>query len=67
MSGIKGQAPHADTDPRHRPDPERTNMPEGLRREPKPAYGPETGRTDEKRTPDKSRHARDREVEEPPK
>ena len=65
MSDIKGQEPHADTDPRRGPDPERTNMPEGLRRERKPAYGPETGRTREKPTPDKSRHAGNRKVQEP--
>jgi len=49
------QAPHADTDPRRGPDPDRVNIPEGLRREPKPPYGPKTGRTNESRTPEESR------------
>ena len=43
------QAPHGDTDPQRGPDPDRVNMPEGLRRERKPPYGPTTGRTDEDR------------------
>jgi hypothetical protein len=55
------QARGADTDPRRGPNPERVNMPEGLRRERKPPYGPPTGRPDEKRTAEKSnaldRHA----------
>jgi hypothetical protein len=58
------QAPRADTDPRRGPDPDRVNMPEGLRRERKPPYGPETGRSDEKRAPEKSRHPRDQHVAE---
>jgi len=62
--GREDQAPGADTDPRRAPDPERVNMPERLRRERKPPYGPETGRTDEKRVPEKSRHARDQHVAE---
>lgn len=63
VSRIKGKEPHADTDPRRRPDPNRTNMPEGLRREPKPPYGP-SGRHDEQVEPEKSRHAKDRQVAE---
>lgn len=58
----ENEAPHADTDPRRGAGAERVNMPEGLRRERKPPYGPDTGRTGEKRTPEKSRPADDRHV-----
>jgi hypothetical protein len=64
MDEVKDQSPHADTDPRRRPDPERVNMPDGLRRERKSAYGPQTGRTEETRAPEQSRHARDEHVRE---
>jgi hypothetical protein len=47
MSGIDGRAPHADGDPRRGSDPDRANVPEGLRRERKSAYGPTTGRRGE--------------------
>jgi len=43
----KGQAPHADADARREPDPRRVNIPEGLHRERKPAYGPARGRHSE--------------------
>ena len=59
----KDRAPQADTDPRRGPDPARTNMPEGLRRERKPAYGP-SGRHDEKVAPEHSRHAQNRQIAE---
>lgn len=64
MSGPKGKVPHADTDARRRPDPERPNVPEGLRREPKPPYDPRSGRGAESTEPTKNRHARDRHVAE---
>ncbi len=64
MGEGKAQSPHADTDPRRRPDPERVNMPDGLRRDRKSPYGPTTGRTQETRTPEKSRHPRDQHVSE---
>jgi hypothetical protein len=57
------QEPHADTDPRRRLDPDRTKMPEGLRRERKSAYGP-SGRHDEKIEPEKSRHAKNQHIAE---
>jgi hypothetical protein len=60
---LENQAPHADTDPRRRPDPDRSNMPEGLRRTRKPAYGP-SGRHDEKVEPENSRHAKNRQIAE---
>jgi hypothetical protein len=47
MSSIEGRAPHADVDARRGPVPDRANLPEGLRRERKSAYGPTTGRRDE--------------------
>jgi hypothetical protein len=53
------QAPHADTDPRRGPALDRVNMPDGLRRERKPPYGPKTGRT-----PENSRRAQDEHVAE---
>jgi hypothetical protein len=62
MSAVKDQSPHAETDPRRRPDPERVNMPDGLRRERKSPYGPQTGRRE--RAPEKSRSARDEHVSE---
>ena len=64
MTAIKGRAPHADTDPRRGPDLEHENIPEGLRRERKAAYGPATGRHDESVEPDGSRHAKDRHIAE---
>ena len=57
MSDIRGRAPHADADPRRGPEPERENIPEGLRRERKSAYGPTTGRHKERVEPEKTRHA----------
>lgn len=64
MGGPKDIGPHADTDPRRRPDPHRENMPEGLRRERKSAYGPHMGRSEEKAEPERSRHADRRRVTE---
>ena len=64
MPTLKDVAPHADTDPRRAPDPRRENIPEGLRRSRKPAYGPRTGRNREATEPEKSRHARDRHIAE---
>jgi len=52
MSGIDGRAPHADVDARRGADPDRANLPEGLRRERKSAYGPTTGRRGETKKPD---------------
>lgn len=52
---------HAGIDPRHTPDP-RDNIPEGLRRERKSAYGPHTGRSEEKAEPKQSRNADRRHV-----
>ena len=63
MASRENQAPHADTDPRRRPDPDRTNMPEGLRRDRKPGYGP-NARHDEKVAPEKSRHAENQQIAE---
>ncbi len=60
---VNNQEPHADTDPRRRPDPNRSNMPEGLRRARKPAYGP-SGRHDENVEPENSRHAKNRQIAE---
>jgi hypothetical protein len=48
MADLKGREPHADTDPRRGPDPDRVDMPEGLRRPRKSAYGPTTGRHGER-------------------
>ena len=63
MTGrLKGKAPHADTDARRTPDPNRRNMPEGLRRERKGPYGPKTGYANEKAAPQEGRHARRRHV-----
>jgi hypothetical protein len=53
MASRVNQEPHADTDPRRGPDPNRTDMPEGLRRERKAAYGP-SGRHDEKIEPEEA-------------
>jgi hypothetical protein len=57
MGDLNGRAPHANVDARRSPDPDRTNIPEGLRRERKSAYGPTTGRHGERVKPEKIRHA----------
>ena len=64
MDGLKSKEPHADSDPRRQPDPRRENIPEGLRRERKSAYGPHTGRRGEKADPEESRHAERRHIAE---
>ena len=47
MHDIEEKASHVEADPRDLPDPDRVNMPEGLRRERKSAYAPTTGRRGE--------------------
>lgn len=61
MVSRVNQEPHADTDPRRGPDPNRTNMPEGLRRERKAAYGP-SGRQDDNVEPDEGRQAKNQQT-----
>jgi hypothetical protein len=57
MGDLNGRAPHAEVDARRSPDPDRANIPEGLRRERKSAYGPTTGRRGERVKSEKTRQA----------
>lgn len=61
MVSRNDPVPRADPDPRRSADTDRTNMPEGLRRERKSGYGP-NARHDEKVPTEKSRHAENQQI-----